>query len=173
MRHLLTPLLMASCFFVVQAHQMILVFKESAGIWHPDRWKPLVSACLNLGLNILFVISFPEGYKLDGVILSTVLALTFIDTPWELYVVFTLLFNAAQARHYLKLQLKLLLIAVVLSAVTWCGAAAMPFEGLAGLLIKACISAIISGGMTLVLFRSDFNALIKWFLDKRREAPAS
>ena len=136
MRHLLTPLLMASCFFVVQARQMLLVFKETAGIWHPDRWKPLVSACLNLGLNILFVILFPDGYKLDGVILSTVLALTLIDTPWELYIVFTLLFNATQARHYLKLQLKLLLIAVVLSAAAWCGAEAMPFDGLTGLLIK-------------------------------------
>ena len=173
MRHLLTPLLMACCFYVVQAHQMLLVFKESADIWHPDRWKPLVSASLNLGLNILFVILFPEGYKLDGVILSTVLALTFVDTPWELYVVFTLLFNSTQARHYLKLQLNLTLIAIGVSAAAWCGAEAVPFEGLTGLLVKGCVAAIISGGMTLVIFRSDLKAFMKRFLDRKSEAAAS
>ena len=170
MRHLLTPLLMACCFFVLQARQMLLVFKEAADIWHQDRWKPLCSAFLNLGLNILFVIIFPEGYKLDGVILSTVLAITLVDVPWESYIMFTLFFNPAQARDYLKLQTRLAIIAVVLSAATWCGANAVPYEGMPGLLMKGVVAALISGVLTLVFFRSDIRNVAKCLLNRNAEA---
>lgn len=170
MRHLLTPLLMACYFFVLQARQMLLIFKEAADIWHQDRWKPLVSACLNLGLNILFVVFFPEGYKLDGVILSTILALTFVDAPWETSVMFTHFFNAAQARNYLGVQAKLVLIAVVLSAAAWCGAEAVPFEGLTGLIMKGLVAAVISGGMTLAIFHSEIKPLMEKLLNRDKDA---
>lgn len=170
MRHLLTPLLMACCFFVLQARQILLVFKEAADIWHQDRWKPLCSACLNLGLNILFVIVFPENYKLDGVILSTVLALLLVDTPWEAYIMFTLFFNAAQARDYLKLQARFALIAILLSLATWSGANAVPVDGLPGLVIKGVVAAVISGVLTLAFFRSDIKAVTKSLLNRNKDA---
>ena len=169
MRHLLTPLLMASCFFVLQARQMLVVFKEAADIWRQDQWKPLCSACLNLGLNILFVIVFPEDYKLDGVILSTVLAITFVEAPWETYVMFTRFFNTAQARDYLKLQARFVLIAVLLSLVTWCGANAVPIEGVPGLLVKGFVAAIISGGITLLFFFPDIKVFKETLLNRNKE----
>ncbi len=170
MRHMLTPLLMASCFFVLQARQMLLVFKEAADIWRQDQWKPLCSATLNLGLNILFVVTFPEKYKLDGVIFSTVLAITLVDAPWETYIMFTRFFNAIQARDYLKLQAKFILIAVLLSLATWYGANAVPLDGVFGLLLKGCVAAIISGGLTVVFFLSDIKVFIEKLLNRNRES---
>ena len=170
MRHILTPLLMACCFFVFQARQMLLVFKVAAAIWHQDRWKPLCGACLNLGLNILFVITFPENYKLDGVILSTVLAIILVDAPWETHVMFTRFFNAAQARVYLKQQARFILLAVLLSVATWYGANAVPLEGLLGLVAKGFVAAIISGSITLAIFRSDIKVAIESILNKKRES---
>ena len=163
-------LLMASCVCVLQARQMLLVFKEAADIWHQDQWKPLCSACLNLGMNIMFVIFFPEEYKLDGVILSTVLAITFVDVPWETYIMFTRFFNAAQARAYLKLQARFVLIAILLSVVTWCGVKAVPLEDLPGLLIKGLVATIISSGMAMAIFRSDVRVAIESFLNRNKKA---
>ncbi len=168
MRHLLTPLLMAGCFFVLQAREILLVFKVAAGIWHQDRWKPLVGACVNLGLNILFVTTFPEGYKLDGVILSTIIATAFVEAPWEAYIMFTRFFNPAQARVFLKLQATFLLIAVLLSAATWYGAHAVTFEGLPGLVIKGIVAAIISGSIMLVLFHSDIKNALAGVLNRKK-----
>lgn len=170
MRHLLTPLLMACCFFVLQARQMLQVFKAAADIWHQDRWKPLCSASLNLGLNILFVIVFPEAYKLDGVILSTVLAITVIDAPWEAYIMFTRFFKPAQARGFLKLQARFVLVAVPLSAATWYGANAVPFEDFPGLVVKGFVAAMISGGIMLVIFHSDIKNILANVLNKNKEA---
>ena len=168
MRHLLTPLLMAGCFFVLQARQILLVFKVAADIWHQDRWKPLVGASLNLGLNILFVTTFPENFKLDGVILSTIIATAFVEAPWEAYIMFTRFFNPAQARVFLKLQATFLLIAVLLSAATWYGAHAVTFEGLPGLVIKGIVAAIISGSIMLVLFHSDIKNALAGVLNRKK-----
>lgn len=170
MCHMLTPLLITCCFLVIQARQMLLLFKNTAGLWHQDRWKPLIAACLNLGLNITFVKTFPEGYKLDGVILSTIIAITLVEAPWEVYVMFTRFFNAVQARVYLKLQAGFVLFAVLLSAVTWYGANAIPFEGVLGLVMKGCVAAIISGGITLAIFRSDIKVALECILNKNKEA---
>ena len=169
MRHLLTPLLMASCFFVLQARQMLLVFKVAADIWRQDQWKPLCGACLNLGLNILFVIVFPENYKLDGVILSTVLATTLVEAPWETYVMFTRFFKTSQLRDYLKLQTRFVLIAILLSVVTWYGTNAVPIEGVFGLLVKGCVAAIISGGMTVLFFLSDIKVFMETLLNRNKK----
>lgn len=169
MRHLLTPLLMASCFFVLQARQMLLVFKVAADIWRQDQMKPLCGACLNLGLNILFVIVFPENYKLDGVILSTVLATTLVEAPWETYVMFTRFFKTSQLRDYLKLQTRFVLIAILLSVVTWYGTNAVPIEGVFGLLVKGCVAAIISGGMTVLFFLSDIKVFMETLLNRNKK----
>ena len=169
MRHLLTPLLMASCFFVIQARQMLLVFKVAADIWRQDQMKPLCGACLNLGLNILFVIVFPENYKLDGVILSTVLATTLVEAPWETYVMFTRFFKTSQLRDYLKLQTRFVLIAILLSVVTWYGTNAVPIEGVFGLLVKGCVAAIISGGMTVLFFLSDIKVFMETLLNRNKK----
>ena len=175
MRHFLTPLLMAICFFEFQARQVLQVFKSAAGYWRQDRWKPLCGACLNLVLNILFVITFPEKYKLDGVILSTVLATILVGIPWETYIMFTRFFNASQARDYLKLQARFVLIVIPLSAATWYGVNAVPLEGMPGLLVKGFVSTVISGVLTLVFFRSDIktvkDVLLKGLVRNKQRGP--
>lgn len=170
MRHMLTPLLMACGFFVQQGRQMLLVFKRAATIWHQDRWKPLCGACLNLGLNILFVIVLPENYKLDGVILSTVIATTLVEMPWEIYVMFTHFFNPAQARVFLKMQTIFVLVAVLLSVATWCGTNAVPLEGMPGLVVKGIVAAIVSGSMTLAFFHSDIKNIMESILNKNKKS---
>lgn len=168
MRHMLTPLLMACCFFVLQARQVLLVFKTAAAIWHQDRWKPLCASCLNIGLNVLFVIVFPENYKLDGVILSTILATAFVEAPWEIYIMFTQFFHTEHVRSFLKLQMRLAIIAVVMSAATWYGANVVPFEGLLGLVTKGAVAAIVSSGITLAIFHSAIRAAVKSVLKRNR-----
>jgi peptidoglycan biosynthesis protein MviN/MurJ (putative lipid II flippase) len=168
MRHVLTPLLMACCFFVLQARQILLVFKAAADIWHQDRWKPLCASCLNLGLNILFVIVFPENYKLDGVILSTIIATVFVEAPWEAYIMFTHFFDPAQAPAFLKLQARFVLVAVLLSIATWYGANAVPFEGVPGLVMKGIVAAIISGSIMLAIFHSDIKNVAITLLNKNK-----
>ncbi|MCR4734015.1 MAG: oligosaccharide flippase family protein [Treponema sp.] len=62
------------------APRTFLVFKDAAGLWKEDRFRPLTVSLINLCLNLLTV----KRFGLYGVILSTVVAMLLIGFPWLL-----------------------------------------------------------------------------------------
>jgi len=159
-RHALTPALMVFYFYIMQARQTLLAFKSAAGIWRQDRWKPIVAGAVNLGTNVLFVILLPEAYKLDGVIFSTILGFTLIQIPWETYAVFTSFFGRAECRQYCRSQLRLALFATVVVAAAWGAVRLVAPDGVAGLLAKGAVSAVVSAAVVAVVFRGDVVELL-------------
>lgn len=51
------PLVILLCvyFWVYEYIMMASVYKDAGGIWHEDRFRPLLSGITNLGLNLLIV----------------------------------------------------------------------------------------------------------------------
>lgn len=85
-------------FFVMEINQLLSIYKEAAGIWHEDRFRPLVTAVVNLTLNLILV----RFWGLYGIILSTVFSTLFIGLPWLLNNLFTVIFNRANLKPYMK-----------------------------------------------------------------------
>ena len=166
-RHFLTPAFMVAFFYINQSRLVLQTFKSAAAIWKQDRWKPIASGAANLTMNISFVIFLPDAYKLDGVILSTVLAIALIEIPWESHVLFTVFFDKAQSREYWKFQSAFLASALAFCAIAWCAASLVALDGFAGLCAKGAAAALASGCAVLVLFRHDVRALFD-ALHKRR-----
>ena len=167
MCHILTPLLMVLFFYVNQSRQTLLSFKSAASLWRADRWKPVIAGLVNLGLNITFIKLFPAEYKLDGVILSTILSFLFIQIPWESRVMFTAFFTPDQAKDYWIFQARSAVLALLLCGVTWGAAVLIPVGGIVGLLLKGMASAAVSGTLTVILFRSDLREMLQKLLRKR------
>ena len=65
-----------------------VVYKDAAGIWWEDRFRPYVCMITNVVLNIVLV----QLIGISGIILSTVLSL-FVSIPWENYTIFKYVFN--------------------------------------------------------------------------------
>ena len=160
-RHFLTPALMVAFFYISQSRLVFHTFKSAAAIWREDRWKPIVSAVANLAMNLSFVSFLPEEYKLDGVILSTILAFVLIEIPWESHVLFTVFFDRAQGRAYWKSQAGFLAAVVALCAVAWCAARTIPLGGFTGLAAKGAAAGAASGIVLLALFREDARELLR------------
>ena len=118
-RHALTPILMVLYFYVMESRQVLLSFKSAAAIWRQDRWKPIVAGAVNLATNILFVVFLPDAYKLDGVILSTIIGFVLIQIPWESHVVFTAFFGRSESRAYWRQQAAFAALALALSSAAW------------------------------------------------------
>ena len=152
MRHWLTPVLMILYFYVNQSRQILLSFKAAAALWKQDRWKPIVAGAVNLAANLLFVIFLPAEYKLDGVILSTIVSFVLIQVPWESHVVFTHFFDTAQARTYWRTHAGFALFACALCGVTWYAAERVPLGGIPGLAAKFAVAAAVSGSLMAALF---------------------
>ena len=160
-RHFATPLLMVVYFYVNQARQMLLTFKTAAALWRPDRWKPLVGGAANLAMNVAFVILLPDEWKLDGVILSTILSCVLIQIPWESRVLFTRFFGPAEARAYWTEQARFVLLSVALCAAA-CGCARLvPLDGFRGLLAKGAAVGALCTAAILLLFRRDLAAAFR------------
>lgn len=129
-RHALTPLLMVLYFYIMQSRQVLLAFKSAASLWRQDRWKPIVAGAVNLVSNILFVIYLPDAYKLDGVILSTIMGFAFIQIPWESHVVFSAFFGKAESRAYWRDQAAFAALALALCAAAWHVSGLVPLDSI-------------------------------------------
>lgn len=96
-------------YFIYEINQLLNTYKDAAGIWHEDRFRPLVTAAANLGMNIVMV----QFWGIYGVLLSTVLSMIFVGMPWLLYNLFTVLFNMKQLPEYLKALVRYIIVVLI------------------------------------------------------------
>ena len=85
-------------FYVYQIRKIPVVFKDAAGIWWEDRFRPYVCMVVNLILNIFMV----QVIGVSGIILSTVFSL-FISIPWENHTIFRYIFDCSSVEYYKKM----------------------------------------------------------------------
>lgn len=136
-------------FYFYELNRVLNVFKDAAGLWHEDRFRPLTVALVNLCINLLLV----NFWGLYGVLLSTVFATVFVGMPWICHNIFTNLFDSKYLFGFLKNVLIYVAaaIAVCISSVYLCDY--VKFDGVVGLFIKLCICVVVSNLLFFVLFR--------------------
>lgn len=139
-------------FFVRQINSLLNLYKDAAGMWHEDRFRPLVAALGNLAMN-LFLVRYIGIY---GVILSTVLAILLIGEPWLLHNLFSVIFDRKGLLPYLK---ELLVYAALAAAectacVLICNAVSLPNLWLT-LLLRLAVCGIVPNALHLLLFRAN------------------
>ncbi len=73
------PALLVVLFVVWTSRRIIHTYKDAAGLWEVDKYRPITEAIANLCLNILMV----KVIGLAGIVLSTIFSMLFIGMPWE------------------------------------------------------------------------------------------
>lgn len=91
-----------------------LFFKDAAGMWQEDFWKPYIGAGINLVVNLFLV----NIIGINGVFIPTILCMTFIYFPWETKVIFKKIFGKS-SKKFLLSQLSYSLWGVLICAVTY------------------------------------------------------
>ena len=99
-------------FFVRQINSLFNLYKDASGMWHEDRFRPLVTALTNLILNIILV----QFIGIYGVIFSTVIAVVFVGMPWLLHNLFTYIFEKKYFWTYMK-KLFVYCLVIVISCI--------------------------------------------------------
>ncbi|MEG1462783.1 MAG: hypothetical protein RSC48_06705 [Anaerorhabdus sp.] len=95
-------------YYIYEVNQLLNLYKDAGGIWHQDRFRPLITAMANLVMNLIMV----QSWGIYGVLLSTVLSALFVGMPWLLHNLFTTIFNKNQLGSYLTNLLKYTVIAI-------------------------------------------------------------
>lgn len=149
---LLLPTSCMFCFviylFTLELTRPLHVYKDAAGIWHRDRFRPLVSAVLNLALNLSTV----RWLGLYGVLLSSVVAVTVVELPWLIHNIFSEVFPRAMLGTFIK-ELALLFLATMIGcAGSWLVCGLFSLSPMLSLIVNAAVSFIISNAAFLLLF---------------------
>ena len=136
-------------FFQFALYRLLNVYKDAAGLWHEDRLRPLVTAFVNLGLNLLWV----RRFGVLGVVCSTVVSQIFVGYPWLLKNLFGLFFDRSLLKSFCGSILRCagataaagLLVSLICGRITLA-----PWPRL---LVCALISVIVPNLLYFALFR--------------------
>lgn len=109
--------LFAIYFYIFQSERIVLTYKDAAGLWLQDRFRPYIVMAVNLVFNIAAI----QVIGVYGVILSTIFSLL-ISTPWSGYVLHKYLFHVP-FKNYLKSYIRYMGIAAITCTFTYfaCG----------------------------------------------------
>lgn len=102
-------------FFVRQLNSLFNTYKDASGMWHEDKFRPLVAALTNLALNLILV----QFIGLYGILISTVLAIVCVGMPWLLHNLFTVIFEKKYLVGYLKNLLYYCFIILINCTITY------------------------------------------------------
>ena len=136
-------------FYIVVINNLLNNYKDAAGIWHEDRFRPLVTAAANLTMNLIMV----RFWGVYGVLLSTVLSMLLIGMPWLLDNLFSTIFEKGMMKGYLKklLQYACATGGICTGSVVVCRV--IPLSGIAFIFVSALICALMTAAIYILLFR--------------------
>lgn len=137
-------------FYLRQVNNILTTYKDAAGMWHEDRFRPLVAALSNLALNLMLV----RYIGIYGVILSTVLAVVAIGQPWLLHNLFTVLFDRRGLAPYVRKLLGYTVLCAAEGAVCYWVCLLLPTAGLmATLALRLGVCLVIPNAVHLLIYR--------------------
>lgn len=134
-------------FYVVVLSMVWGTIKDAAGLWHYDRLRPLISAIVNLVINLILV----QFVGLYGILLSTIISYVFISMPWMLRTLFKLLYNKRGLRYIgsLILYITVCIISCLLT-VTICNK--INCFGIERLIANGAVAVIVPNILQLICF---------------------
>lgn len=134
-------------FYVLIIDSLLNLYKDAAGVWHKDRFRPLVTALVNLVMNLIMV----QFWGLYGIILSTIISMLFVGIPWLYHNLFSVLFHNG-SKTYLSQLLMYSLTAVISTTICMIislntniksSIVSLIFNALIGILIPNCIFFVL------------------------------
>lgn len=133
-------------FILYQGRKVVITYKDAAGLWWEDRFRPFVMAGTNLISNLIMV----QFIGIWGIVLSTILSLL-VSIPWETYTVFKYVFKRSPKEYTLSFVQFLLVVIIACAITLWiCQIAS---EGIAAILIRGCICVVVPNVIFFLAFR--------------------
>lgn len=126
-------------FYCYILNRVLNIYKDAAGIWHQDRFRPLIAGIVNIVLNLLTV----QQWQLYGVVLSTVAAFLLVEIPWVTYNLFHYIFTPEQMPGYVRRLVSGAAVTAAACALCCAVCRLAPAEGIAAIVVRGFICCIV------------------------------
>ena len=156
-------ILLVVYFYIYHIRRIVLTYKDAAGVWWQDRYRPYIMMVVNIVGNLVMV----QFFGLQGVVLSTIVSML-ISLPIENYTVFRYIFNCGSGKYYLTIaSYTTIALVVCTGSFLLCG-----FIGSSpiGLVVKLLICLVVSNIVILAsCYRSKYFKDVVTFVKSKRK----
>ena len=154
-------------FYIWKMMDIVNLYKDAAGLFKYDKYRPIVASIINLTINLILV----RFIGIYGILLSTIISILLVILPWSTYVLFKHLFNKNMKRDLIEYFLKYLgftVITLIASTVTYFICMMVPLVSVPGLLIKLLICLVVPNLIFLFFFSfyKDYKETRDWGFGK-------
>lgn len=143
------PLLFIVSFYLTLYGSVLSIYKDAAGIWHNDRFRPFCTAVAGVVISLLLV--RPLG--VCGVLIGSIMSTVCVSLPWLAYNVFTTIFRGG-LRSFFHYTLKNALITLVACGLCFLCCASLPSGGLLWFAIKGLIALAVPNALLFLCYRT-------------------
>lgn len=156
-------------YYFMGVNKLVNMFKDAAGIWRKDRWRPLTAALVNLGLNLATV----QWLGLYGVLLSSVVSIVLVQIPWLMHNLFSEVFPKKYQGRYIRFFCGFVAVALVSCALSWLLCSLLHLGTWPSLIVNAGISFIVPNVILFAvygrnpLFKESIAQIKRTFLRKK------
>jgi O-antigen/teichoic acid export membrane protein len=135
-------------FHSIGMNKLINMFKDAAGIWKVDKWRPLTATIVNLTLNLVTI----KWLGLYGVLLSTVISIVLVQIPWLFHNLFKYVFPREYLWKYVGLYCSFSVLTLVACAASLYLCSLLKLNPWLTFFSNAAISFIVSNILFLMIF---------------------
>ena len=137
-------------FFSYEINRVLNLYKDASGMWHSDRFRPLIISLLNLGLNLATV----QYLGLYGIILSTIVPMIFVGYPWLAHNLSHEVFEPTKQKSIFGRLVAYGVITAVGSAATYALCSFVQLPLVATLVFRVVMCAIVPNIVFVLVYRN-------------------
>ena len=138
--------LFAVLLYLWKFKDILTTYKDAAGMWKNDFFKPYAVAAITLILAELLI--KPMG--VNGAVVAMIAGVFAVSMPWETHAFFAGYFKFSPAKYYLRMLVYTLVVAAV-GAATFALCSSLPSSGVGALLLKGVICVLLPNAAFLLL----------------------
>lgn len=139
-------LLFVLLFYLWKFKDILPTYKDAAGMWKADFWKPYAVIVVSVLTSILLTRYIGVG----GTLIAMILGVFVVSFPWETQVFFKQYFKKSAKKYYLRMLIYSVIIAAV-GVLTYLICYFIPAHGFGWFALK-CATCIIVPNLLFFLF---------------------
>ena len=143
------PVVLSIClsYYLTRIRTPVGLFKDSAGLFWQDRWKPIIEALVNLGVSI--GLAFLMG--INGIFLGTIASSLAAPIWIEPCVLYKHYFKKSPKKYFLRMILDFVIM-VACGAICYFACAIIPDGGIGLLILKFGICFLLSNALLILAY---------------------
>lgn len=146
MYNICTALLFAVEFYVWKIEDITLIYKEAAGMWWQDKFRPHAMCVINLFFNIILVKSF----GINGVIISTIISMAVVGRPWIVRIFYKQYLNEKSIKYWSR-HIKYAMTTCLFGAITFFFCGFVTQNGIVAFFFKGLICLLVPGNLYMII----------------------